>query len=410
MLKRIQITNYRSCVSTEFDLQPDLSVLIGPNASGKTNVLNAIRLLDSLASEDGMVPRRMKQQAGESTLKAWFELDGRMATLTARISIYTDERNRDVIVASNQEWYVWDFTRSRKRLKVPLAFLKSFREEDGEPIVTVGGTRVYLNFGDLWAPHKLPRQVRKPLQEIAGYVSDMKYYSASQFTNPATCPVSFEIEEEGPRRRGLRLRGHARFLYDLYTEYQKQDEEGYQQFFDIIGPDGIGLVDKLEFKEIQTSSIDYSVQAGGDIEKRTRTRILVVPQFTIGNHTLSPNQLSEGTFKAITLLFYLMTQSSSILLIEEPEVCVHHGLLASILELIKDFSSEKQIIVSTHSDFVLDRVTPSNVYKVENDPSRGTVVTHVPKSMPRPELMALREYLEQEGNLGEYWRHGRLDP
>ena len=59
--------------------------------------------------------------------------------------------------------------------------------------------------------------------------------------------------------------------------------------------------------------------------------MLVVPQFVIGTNALSPNDFSEGTFKTITLLFYLMTEKSSALLIEEPEVCVHHGLLSSIV-------------------------------------------------------------------------------
>ena len=138
-------------------------------------------------------------------------------------------------------------------------------------------------------------------------------------------------------------------------------------------------------------------------------KILVIPQFNIGKNELSPNQLSEGTFKTITLLFYLITEASKVLLVEEPEVCVHHGLLSSIIELIKTYSRDKQIVLSTHSDFVLDEVNPENVYKVTNLPLKGTKVSHVPKSMSRLELAALREYLEVEGNLGEYWRHGGLE-
>jgi predicted ATPase len=136
---------------------------------------------------------------------------------------------------------------------------------------------------------------------------------------------------------------------------------------------------------------------------------LVIPQFTIGKHELSPNQLSEGTFKTITLLFYLVTEASSILLVEEPEVCVHHGLLSSIIELIKTYSLGKQIVVSTHSDFVLDEVSPENVYKVSSTPEQGTKVSHIPKSMSQRELTALRKYLNTEGNLGEYWKHGALE-
>ena len=73
--------------------------------------------------------------------------------------------------------------------------------------------------------------------------------------------------------------------------------------------------------------IDYRVRSGGRVRELKREKILVIPQFAVGRNVLSPSQLSEGTFKTITLLFYVMTERSSALLIEEPEVCVHHDLL-----------------------------------------------------------------------------------
>jgi predicted ATPase len=134
----------------------------------------------------------------------------------------------------------------------------------------------------------------------------------------------------------------------------------------------------------------------------------VIPQFRLGRQKLSPNQLSEGTFKTLALLFHVITEESSALLIEEPEVCIHHGLLSSILELVKSYSRRKQMIISTHSDYVLDHVTPENVLRVTFDKSQGTSVHHISKIMTAKEYLALREYLEQDGNLGEYWREGGL--
>ena len=96
-------------------------------------------------------------------------------------------------------------------------------------------------------------------------------------------------------------------------------------------------------------------------------------------------------------------------MIEEPEVCVHHGLLSSIIELIKIYSRSRQILISTHSDFLLDEVQPENVYKVINTPENGTTISHITKSMSSSELKALHEYLQKEGNLGEYWRHGGIE-
>src|ERR1700730_12157699 len=49
MLKRIKIQGYKSLVDLEVHLQP-LTVLFGPNASGKSNFLDALQLLSRMAS------------------------------------------------------------------------------------------------------------------------------------------------------------------------------------------------------------------------------------------------------------------------------------------------------------------------------------------------------------------------
>jgi ABC-type lipoprotein export system ATPase subunit len=406
MITKIHVKDYRSCLDTTFQLNPNLSVLIGPNSSGKTNMLNALLLLKKLVEEEQYYYHRDESATGQCCLKVWFDIDGKTILLNAVVDIFTDENNNDVIVSSKQYWVASDFTGKRKHIHFPLWMVREFARSGRERIMLslrqrhVIGRRLKI---------EVPDAVVKPLSSIVATLSEMRYYSASQFTNPANCPVSFEIEKEGTRSRGLRLRGHAKFLFDLYTCYKSSKTSSYSQFFDIVGPNGIGLVDDIEFKEISTSSIDYTVKSGGRVTQRKKEKILVVPQFKIANNDLSPNQLSEGTFKTITLLFYLLTEASSLLLVEEPEVCVHHGLLSSIIELIKIYSVDKQIVVSTHSDFVLDEVAPDNVYRVIKSPEEGTKVSHIPKSMTRRELSALRDYLESEGNLGEYWRHGGLE-
>ena len=49
MLKRIKIQGYKSLANLELDLKP-LSVLVGPNASGKSNFLDALQLLSRIAT------------------------------------------------------------------------------------------------------------------------------------------------------------------------------------------------------------------------------------------------------------------------------------------------------------------------------------------------------------------------
>jgi ABC-type lipoprotein export system ATPase subunit len=410
-LRRVVIENYRSCLRTSIDLHPHLSVLIGPNGSGKTNVLQAIMLLNKMAREDKypLSSRRAARSTVSSRIKVAFDSRGTHSQLNASVDSYTDHHNNDLVVASRQRWR---FTRRGKeaQLEAPLSLLPNLRHffpRQGP---------VHLRYLDrarklrlVEAPPDFPKWAWSAFYTIARQCEGIRYYSASQFTNPSSSPASFQIEEEeGKRRRLTHFHGHQKVLYGMYSASKEGPESRYEQFIEIVGPKGLRLIDNLTFREVKTSSIDYSVRVGGKVERRKRNRLLVIPQFRIGKQKLSPNQLSEGTFKTLALLFHVLTEEGTILLIEEPEVCVHHGLLSSILELIKSSSQRKQMILSTHSDYVLDHVRPENVYQVAFGKLTGTVARNIPRAMTSKEYAALRQYLLQEGNLGEYWREGGL--
>jgi len=413
LLKSVMIQNYRSCLKTSIDLHPNLSVLIGPNSSGKTNILQAIMFLNKMARE---VEHRSSLRGGisvTSRFKATFQQGRVQSRLNASVDAYTDESNNDVMLASRQKWLLDGPGGKHDSLQVPLAWVSRIGPYWMHQRLLGQSEREYRRhlFRAL-ALRSMPTRsqswIWRALGSVARYCAGIRYYGASQFTNPGTCPASFEIEREGGRLGLPRLRGHAKILYNMYSAQRDESNTRYRQFVDIVGQKGLRLIDELTFREVPTSSVDYSVRVGGKVEVRKRHKLLVIPQFRIGKQTLSPNQLSEGTFKTLSLLFHVITEDSTALLIEEPEVCVHHGLLSSILELIKSSSRHKQMILSTHSDYVLDHVAPENVYRVTFDRSVGTVVRHIRKTMTAKEFSALREYLEQVGNLGEYWREGGL--
>jgi Fe-S cluster assembly ATPase SufC len=413
MLKRVVIENYRSCLHTSIDLHPNLSVLIGPNGSGKTNILQALMFLNKMArgSEHGSSARGGISVT--SRLKTTFQQGRVEARLNASVDAYADEFNNDVILASRQKWALRGPEGKHYSLNAPLSLAGSIGTYSMHRDLFRSSQIEYYHYmkarlGLRSIPAKSDRWIWRTMRSVAGFCSGMKYYGASQFTNPGTCPASFEIDREGNRLGSARSRGHAKILYNMYSAYRDKSAPGYRQFIDIVGPNGLRLIDDLTFRIVPTSSVDHSVRVGGKVEVRKRHKLLVIPQFKVGKQSLSPNQLSEGTFKTLSLLFHVITDSSRALLIEEPEVCVHQGLLSSILELIKSSSLQKQMIISTHSDYVLDHVSPDNVFRVTFDKARGTVARHIRKTMSSKEYSALRQYLEQEGNLGEYWREGGL--
>jgi len=252
----------------------------------------------------------------------------------------------------------------------------------------------------------IAENVMVALSDVLKFIKNVTYYSASIFTNPSSCPISFEVESERGARRGISITGHKKFLYDLYSSYKSASEE-YEQFLDLVGPEGVNLIDGIAFQEIETSSSSYKVSVGGRITTKEKKNNLIIPNFLISENALSPSQLSEGTFRTLALVFYLITDKGSLMLIEEPEVCVHHGLLSSIIELIKMYSKDKQIIISTHSDQILDSLDLESLFKVSRGVA-GTTVQNVRRSLSSDDLKALKDYLRDEGGLGEYWKHGEL--
>lgn len=405
-ISKISIKNYRSCVSTTFAPHDHLSVLIGPNGSGKTNILSAIRLLPALCIN------RSRHYGGDEPitsaceLRVTYEVDDFTVTQVARISIVTNEKNLDEITNSNEYWYVPGIDGRRKKINIPSSVLFEIFLERGAS--TWSNAARKSHFSQYLDSIGLTSEANAVLQKIIGFVTSISYYSASQFTNPGSSPISFEVESDAKRRIGISITGHKKFLFDVYQEHRNKSDV-YSEFMSLVGQEGIGLIESIGFDEIKTSSSNYSVMTGGKVLRKEKTNLLVVPSFKISGNTLSPSQLSEGTFKTLALIFYLVTDKSSILMVEEPEVCIHHGLLSSIVELIKIYSRDKQIIISTHSDSVLDKVDIENVFKVKRSKEKGSEVSSIRKKIGGKELTALRSYLLNDGSLGEYWKHGDLE-
>ncbi len=350
-----------------------------------------------------------------SRIQAMLAIESINAKLSASVDAYPDESNNDVLISAKAKWVLRNADGERASISVLPMDRDSYRRRfwGGHYPYTREERHLFLPYrhGQLVHVARAHPQpwVANSLNKVIRFCSGIRYYGASQFTNPSACPVSFEIEMEGTRSRPSRLRGHAKVLYQMYLAKKDPAGDKYEQFVAMVGPKGLRLIDDISFREFATSSIDYDVRVGGKLVKRRLHKLLIIPRFRIGRHRLSPNQLSEGTFKTLALLFYIMTEEGKALLIEEPEVCIHHGLLASILELVRDYSTSKQMIVTTHSDYVLEHVSPENVFQVRRDKLAGTIVKHITKAMTRGEYSALRHYLETEGNLGEYWREGGLD-
>ena len=406
-LHSFEIKSYRSCVKTTLNLHEELTGLIGINGAGKTNLLNAVQLLKKIS-----ISRNIPYKSRESIFnrcKVNLEIEHEKKLIYAKGDIFfdTDERNIDDVQFSTIKWNFKNFSNFSKWVELPMEFFFSvLRRNLHYDLSSRHATYEFWNrYSNI---EKLPKKIIVLLPIIGNFFNSINYYSASQFSDPSKCPISIELDENRPIRRFKAGIGHDQFLLDLYKEYE-MDSKLYKKFFNTVNKFGLCLVDDITFNKVDMPSSSYEIKTGGKIKETKRNRILIVPCFVVSGNNLSPNQLSEGTLKTLALLFYALTDDSKLLLIEEPEVCIHHGLLNSIIAIIKSQSKKKQIIISTHSDYVLDLLKPENIILVKKTDKAGTTAKLLTKSLSINAYKALHLYLEESGNLGEYWKEGGFD-
>jgi AAA15 family ATPase/GTPase len=129
--------------------------------------------------------------------------------------------------------------------------------------------------------------------------------------------------------------------------------------------------------------------------------------FKVNDNWVPWSYLSDGTKR----LFYVITQCLSLtdglLLIEEPELGIHPHQLFSLMEFIKEQSSKKQIIISTHSPIVLDVLSPDELNKINivKLTKEGTQFYKLNKD----QIETAKEYMSKVGDLSYYWLHSDLE-
>ncbi|WP_299229757.1 AAA family ATPase [uncultured Psychroserpens sp.] len=397
---QVDINNYRSCIQTRLSLPLNLMALIGANGVGKSNILYGLRLFTKMDRSRSFFSEEIKDGVLDELLNTQINLvlDFEDKTIFLRCKFYyeTDERNIDKVSHTEVKYRIQG-ENSKKYINISSSIYQIIDLLDDDRI----------------ALKQLPKHFRtKEVQfqiRLIKSISNLSYYSATQFSDPSKCPISIELDDYRISSRNLKgNKIHQQFIYDLYKAY-KGASPNFQLFLNTVGLNGLALIEDVNFSDHIIPSSSYKVKTGGKIQQIENTKSIIIPSVKVDGLTLSPNQLSEGTFKTLALVFYILNDRNQLLLIEEPEVCIHHGLLNSILQLIIQQSRHKQIIISTHSDYVLDMLRPENILLVHKEYETGTKVNSISKSLSANDYKVLKEYLENEGNLGEYWKESGFD-
>lgn len=124
--------------------------------------------------------------------------------------------------------------------------------------------------------------------------------------------------------------------------------------------------------------------------------------FTEGDFGIPATRLSDGTLRYLCLLAILCDPDPPPLIcIEEPELGLHPDILPKVADLLRVASERTQIIVTTHSDILVDAMTETPDVVVVCSKQHGQ--TTMERLNPDDLGVWLKKY-----RLGELWTKGEI--
>jgi AAA domain, putative AbiEii toxin, Type IV TA system len=153
----------------------------------------------------------------------------------------------------------------------------------------------------------------------------------------------------------------------------------------------IGIASEITVQE-------FVLNASARKESEERISLVSLDKINIG-------LLSDGTLRILSILIEIITAPPfSTIIIEEPEIRIHPGMLTKLLNEIEAYTFDQNLIISTHSPQVVSRTEPNKINLVYRNNSRTVV-----RKLGKDEIHRVTEYLNEEGDLGEWLYSGILD-
>jgi predicted ATPase len=380
LLRKIQIRNLLSFgpAGLALPLRP-LNVLIGANGSGKSNLIEAIGLLQSaprlLASpvrDGGGIGDWLWKGDQNPTAHLEVVVENPSGTMPLRHSLdFTQTNQRFELVdeqIENESSYAGH--------DEPYFF---YRFQDGRPVLNRSDER---------------RVLRR--EEI-----DSEKSILSQRKDPDHYPEISYLGEAFDR-----IRIYREWAFGRYTPPRQPQKADQRNDFLEENCTNLGLVLNRLRRDVTAKSrllamltqlypevedFDVSIE-GGTVQVFLHEARFSIPA----------TRLSDGTLRYLCLLALLCHPSPPPLMcVEEPELGLHPDALVGIAELLKEASTRTQLVVTTHSEVLVDGLSASPEDVIVCEKQGGESV------MRRLEQPALAGWLE-EYSLGQLWRRGEI--
>jgi predicted ATPase len=388
MIKRIRIRNFRSLRKVELEPGPLLNAFVGPNASGKTSFVDALRFLTNLASVGLSKSLSDRGGFGEvfwkgETTEAEIEFD-----LSVELPIKVDEpsvsAHYTLIVEGSQTGLI---TVKREKLEVK----KGGEFVDVIDIMAGHGTAKHLDGSKAFDPpgnpsislleFNIPNWIGSAFKE---YLSHTHIYNL----------IPTAMRQIKPFAKATFLSEYGDNLVEFLTTLKTAHGDSFRQIEQVIKDTFPDLVELIP-----------APNQAGQVFLTTKEKFLKRPVNVWG--------MAQGELAFIAFVSLILSPpefGAPITCVEEPENHLHPRLLEVLIELLRQTEARliqegqgpAQIFVTTHSPYLVDRLNLDELIVVEK------VEGQTRFSRPR-EKAELRELLSRERQgLGELWFTGAL--
>ena len=383
-IKSIKIENLLSFGpdTQELALGP-LNVLIGPNGSGKSNLVEAVGLLQA-APRDMKVP--IRKSGG---ISQWMWRGEPKASSAGIEAILEGSQGAQALR------YSVGFAEQGQRFELVEERLENEHPYPGHPkpyiYYELRGNRATLNYRD---SEQRQRELR--IEE-----TDPEQSILAQRKDPDHYPELTWLGDEFSRMRLYREWSFGRYTPPRLPQVADRPN-------DFLDDDGgnLGLVlNRLRtepevkrrilraLRDLYEGVADFGISMeGGTVQVFLEENDVAMPA----------TRLSDGTLRFLCLLAILCHPTPPPLVcIEEPELGLHPDVLPGLADLLREASERCQLVVTTHSDVIVDKLTdaPESVVVFEKEDGRT--------KMKRLDGRELAVWLERY-SLGDLWTRGEL--
>ena len=403
LIHRLKVSGFLSFGPGGIDLPMEpLNVLIGPNGSGKSNFLEAIALLKA-ASRGISEPLSRMGGVREWLWKGPAAPDSfTMETLTdyppggvLRHSLTLANRNGRTEVTSERV----EPSEKHADERVSLSYYRPPQDEQAaSEISNAKAEEARKKRVSEWNTGYLLSRPRPGAIDFAGEM-EPKQSLLSCAANPDRLALWY-LKEQYERIRLYRnwSFGPSAELRRNQSAHDRADflDEGGQNLALVLshfqGENKRRLVKALQ--KLFDGIVDVSCPVTGG------TVGLFLEEDN--NRTIPATRLSDGTLRYLCLLAILLhPEPPSLVVIEEPELGLHPDLLPTLSDLLLEASERSQLIVTTHSDVLVDALTETPESVVVCEKHAGQT------EMRRLDKDDLAKWLK-DYTLGNLWSSGQL--